>query len=398
MLKIFHCADLHLDSPFAGLEPKKSEASRRRLRELFCRMMKYVAENDYDLVLIAGDLYESGYLTEETRYIIANELANVGCPVVISPGNHDPYDAGSLYRSTKLPENVHVFGSEELSFKELPKIGACVYGYAFTTPSLKANAVVNKCVRDADAINILCAHTEIANPLSVYAPTTYADIDAAGFTYAALGHVHNPPEPNYSACVSAYSGFGEGRGFDEIGAGGALSVRIFDTGDSKKVEIERLIFSSHSYETRKLDISDSADDSEIMSKLRALISAAGYGSQTALRVTLTGVTAPSSSPNTAFLERNCKGELDILEVKDDTLPLLDADKLESDPTLRGEIYRSLKSIIISGSEEERSDAASALRIALAAIEDRDISSFMPPEEVGTGSAENTESYEVDGEI
>jgi len=41
MLKILHCGDLHLDSPFSGLSHDQSEARRQELRDTFTYMMNY---------------------------------------------------------------------------------------------------------------------------------------------------------------------------------------------------------------------------------------------------------------------------------------------------------------------------------------------------------------------
>lgn len=388
MIKIFQFADLHLDSPFASQSVTKAAAARQRLRELFCRMIKYARDGEYDLVLIPGDLYEDGYLTEETMRIVVSELATLACPVFISPGNHDPYTRSSLYKCAKFSENVHIFEGSKLTRIDLPDIGVDVYGYAFTSPSLPENLIANRRVSDTGIVNILCAHTDVFSPTSNYAPTTYADIEAAGFTYAALGHLHNAPEIYRSSCAAAYSGFAEGRGFDELGKGHALSVTIFDTGEIKTVEADRISFSTHSYEIRTLDVSGAEDDASVLGKIRSLISAAEYGSETSLRILLTGTVAPAYRPNVAFLERAGRAELDMLEVRDETLPLLGGE-LDADITLRGEVYRYLKDKMTSGTEDERETASLALRIALAALEDRDIALFMPPEEASvTGVAAN----------
>lgn len=388
MIKIFQFADLHLDSPFASQSVTKAAAARQRLRELFCRMIKYARDGEYDLVLIPGDLYEDGYLTEETMRIVVSELATLACPVFISPGNHDPYTRSSLYKCAKFSENVHIFEGSKLTRIDLPDIGVDVYGYAFTSPSLPENLIANRRVSDTGIVNILCAHTDVFSPTSNYAPTTYADIEAAGFTYAALGHLHNAPEIYRSSCAAAYSGFAEGRGFDELGKGHALSVTIFYTGEVKTVEADRISFSTHSYEIRTLDVSGAEDDASVLGKIRSLISAAEYGSETSLRILLTGTVAPAYRPNVAFLERAGRAELDMLEVRDETLPLLGGE-LDADITLRGEVYRYLKDKMTSGTEDERETASLALRIALAALEDRDIALFMPPEEASvTGVAAN----------
>ena len=60
-MKILHTADIHLDSPFSSLDPKKSEERRDELRDAFENMMKYAKESGVEIVLIAGDLFDYGF-------------------------------------------------------------------------------------------------------------------------------------------------------------------------------------------------------------------------------------------------------------------------------------------------------------------------------------------------
>lgn len=388
MIKIFHFADLHLDSPFSGGDIKRSEAGRRRLRELFCAMMHHVRETGYDLVLIAGDLYDGGFVTEETAELVCRELSSLSCPVVISPGNHDPYSKGSLYTCGKFSDNVHIFSSEKLERFDFDRLGVSVYGYAFTDNTLRANLVAETYVADPKRINILCAHTDVASPLSPYAPMTYADIEAAGFSYAALGHIHKAPDVFRSAsCVCAYSGFGEGRAFDEVGQGGAMAVSLFETGERASVSLERLSFSKYSFEVEAIDVSYIGSDADIEKKIKAVIKEKNYNKNTALRVVLEGMTDVGYIPNAELIAKKCIAEVDFIEIKDKTLPLLDGNFLEEDITVRGELYRALKEKMTSGNERERSLAGMALRIGLAALEGRDLSPFMPKDDTAARSEE-----------
>ena len=51
VLKFLHFGDIHLDTPFAGLSPEKSDERRRGLRENFIKMMEYVRGAGIDYVL-----------------------------------------------------------------------------------------------------------------------------------------------------------------------------------------------------------------------------------------------------------------------------------------------------------------------------------------------------------
>ncbi len=388
MIKIFHIADLHLDSPFSGGDIRRSEKGRSRLREVFRRMMRHVREVGYDLVLIAGDLYDCGFVTEETAALLKSEFELLSCPVVISPGNHDPYIKGSLYSCITFSDNVHIFTSEKTERFDFDNLGVSVYGYAFTDSVYRSNPLGGM-VTDGDRINLLCAHTELNAPLSPYAPMTGADIEQAGFTYAALGHVHRNMEVmRTESCVCAYSGVAEGRAFDETGRGGALSVSIFETGERADVKTEKLSFSGYSFEIIRQNVTYMRNDEEIAEAIREVISEKGYGANNALRVILEGFIDMNFSPNTALIARKCSFAVDHIEVKDNTLPLENSETLERDITIRGEFYRTLKERMNAGDESERTLAGTALRIGLAALEGRELSVFLP------GEIENDEESEA----
>ena len=66
MLKLLHGADFHLDSPFAGLTPEAAQARRRLQRRLPLELAALCKREKCDLVLLAGDLFDSGRVTPES--------------------------------------------------------------------------------------------------------------------------------------------------------------------------------------------------------------------------------------------------------------------------------------------------------------------------------------------
>ena len=71
MLKLIHAADLHLDSPFAGLRPERAAQRRREQRKLLERLAALAAEKQADLVLLAGDLLDGSTVYQETATALA---------------------------------------------------------------------------------------------------------------------------------------------------------------------------------------------------------------------------------------------------------------------------------------------------------------------------------------
>ena len=116
MVKILHTADMHLDSPFTLMDASLSEARRADLRSAFAALMMYVKDNDIDILLIAGDMFEHEYATKETIALAVREFEKVPqCRIVISPGNYDPYTPNCVYKKCQFPANVHIFTEPTIS-------------------------------------------------------------------------------------------------------------------------------------------------------------------------------------------------------------------------------------------------------------------------------------------
>ena len=73
-----------------------------------------------------------------------------------------------------------------------------------------------------------------------------------------------------------------------------------------------------------------------------------------------------------YVDRKTNTLFAYLEIEDNTVPTLDAATLEADPTIIGELYRELKPILENGTAKERTAAARALRIGIAALKGEDI--------------------------
>ncbi len=367
MIRILHSADLHLDSPFRSLGAGQSEARREEQRELFRALICAAKNRRADLLLIAGDLFDSGFTSSSTLKFVADMLATLDCPVIISPGNHDPYREGGVY-SAVFPSNVRIFTSEKISSFYFPKLNVCVHGYAFTGVAHEAAPLAEPLKLDPSKINILCAHTDLDMPTSKNAPIMKKELAASGFDYAALGHIHNPPPvEKLGKTLTAYSGCIEGRSYDECGYGGIIEVNI----DMDSIKHERIRLAKHRYMIEKIDITGCENDTETLEKLRARLAISNYGDDTALRIRLIGAVPPSYTPSTRALKEAIRG-LYAVDIKDETSPILDHGELSEDMSIRGEFYRELIRRMKDGTPEERKTAAEALRIGLSALEGKPI--------------------------
>lgn len=371
-VRILHTGDVHLDSAFSRAGVRGGEERRAELRSVFSDLMRYVKNSQIDILLIAGDLFDSEFATSETLELLVREFSTCRIPIFISPGNHDPYNSESIYSLGKFPKNVHIFKEKSLSCVNIEALNTAVYGWAFEDISHSFSPIADKKVEDPGALNLVCGHAQLDNPLSEYCPVTKRDIEDFGADYYAFGHVHLNPEQKKAGNASyAYSGFLLGRSFDECGAGGAwlIEAEKKENGEGYVIETKRLSFGQHAYESITVNIDGISDTPAIERKIKKEIERLGLGAGCSLRVTLTG--ASSLSFSTKELESGAFG-VDSLEFKNKTTPAYDADKLKEDMTIKGELYRYLLPILEEGTASERETALRALKIGLAALDGRDI--------------------------
>ncbi len=366
-MKFIHCADLHLDSVFSLSSHTQAKARRAELRSDFSALIEYAKKEECELFIISGDLFDDTSITKDTSEMLIREISSFpGCRFVITPGNHDPYHSGSPYALLDFPENVHIFKNENIEYVEYPEINTRVYGYAFTSETMIKSPLSGFCAKEDGMINILAAHADLLSPISPYCPMSENEIKSSKMDYVALGHVHKASELKYAGKTAyAYCGCIEGRGFDETGYKGAFLGEI----TKESLELKTVKISKKRFEIVKCDITGAVsfkDASKIISE-----NCAPYGSDTALRIVLEGMTSDEFSVDENEV-RQIVSKPYYVEIKDNTLPLLDAGYLEKDNTITGAFYRRLLPKIKSENEKERENAILALKYGLKAISGREI--------------------------
>jgi len=375
-LKLLHCSDIHLDTPYVGLSPEKSDERRRGLRSTFMHMMEYVRNGGIDYVLISGDLFETRYATNSTAELIIREMRNCkdfNTRFIIAPGRCDAYNDNPIYTSGRLPDNCYVFDSEALSRFDFDEDKLTVYGWAFGTESMSENPLYEKHVDDGTKINIVCGYADLDGEVdSVTCPISRNDLKRFGADYYALGSRHGGTDfESLGASIFSYSGALESTGFDEPGVGGAklISVKRFASGEIS-IEAKNMSFGQIVFESAAIDITGVDTNNEIINRVSHLVSDKRYGMETALRVELTGFIDPRF-----IVPKNLGSDafgLYSFELIDKTMPLYGTEGFKRDMTVKGELFRQLLPLLESEKEEERLLAARAFREGLAALENREI--------------------------
>jgi DNA repair exonuclease SbcCD nuclease subunit len=150
-------------------------------------------------------------------------------------GNHDPLSAEYLSGS-KMPENVHVFPSGEVTTHIVEMSNGAkvtVAGISYSSQSEPNNLVpLFKSVVGTTVIGVL--HTNVGgnSQHGDYAPCSATDLEQSNVNYWALGHIHDRQVHKSSNGYWAYPGNLQGRSTKatECGPKGALIVEVEENG------------------------------------------------------------------------------------------------------------------------------------------------------------------------
>lgn len=293
-MKFIHAADIHLDSPLRGLAAypdAPAERLRTATRDAFYNLVSRSIEESVDFVVIAGDVYDGDWKDFNTGLFFVRQMGRLrqaGIPVYLLYGNHDA--ESEMTKGLELPDNVHVFSSRKTETFQMDALKVALHGRSFKVATTTDNLLPGypEPIRDWFNIGVLHTALEGNSEHAKYAPCSVGELQAKGYQYWALGHVHEYWIQQGETTI-AYSGNLQGRHIRECGPRGALLVT---TEAGEITDIERLEVDVLRWHSLEVDISG-AETLRAASRLagqnieRLLDSVAG-NLPMAIRVTFTG--------------------------------------------------------------------------------------------------------------
>jgi exonuclease SbcD len=271
VLRILHFADLHLDRTFTGLGMTSGEATRRReeLRSALRRIVDVALALDVDAVTVGGDLYEHDRLNPDTGRFIAGQFARLAPrPVLIAPGNHDPYVPNSPYCQLDWVDNVHIFDSMTWTSKQLTA-GVTLWGVGHNGPAVDRNLLQDLRL-DRSRTHIALLHGSDVSAGCVgpaaYCPFKRSDVERSGAAFLLLGHDHTLQLWSRNRPRYAYPGSPEPLGFYTEGPHYVLVLTV----DRGAISVEPLQINQVRYRTEQIDVTGLSTTQELCSELRRL--------------------------------------------------------------------------------------------------------------------------------
>jgi len=363
-VRIVHIADVHLEMAFGGHEPAFGAKRRAQLRAAFERALGLAREREARAICIAGDLYEDRHAGPDTAAYLRRCLGELApIRVFLSPGNHDPCSAGSVYRQMQpLPSNVVVF--EERAFRpERLADGITLWGMGQTSALDRARALADfKC--DGDGLHLLLFHGSNEEHMppgkETIAPFTDREIANAGAAHAMVGHFHG----KLQGLHHAYPGSPEPLNPSEDGEHTASIVSV---GDGRvTVSFERL--NSTRYVETDVDVAECGDSTALARVIRErAASVVTEPGSVFCRLRLVGAAPASLDPDLLSLREELIAMYPGFELVDDFQAFdLEAIAREGN-TVRSAFVSEMRTRIAGATAGEAAVLEAALRFGLLAF-------------------------------
>ena len=217
---IFHTADIHLNSNLkSNLDGEKAKLRRDEIKNNFYNLISLAEKQNVQFFIIAGDMFdtETGIVRLKNQFLdIVSEHPNIKFLYV--NGNHDE----TSFLNEDIPPNLYVF-KKDWTYYDFDNI---TFAGKFVPIAVKADHF--------DGLNLNPNRTNIVVLHGDITLTNSEDIDYAinlnalkgkNIDYLALGHKHDFEQGRLdNRGTFAYPGTLDGRGFDEIGTKGYISI------------------------------------------------------------------------------------------------------------------------------------------------------------------------------
>ncbi|GIN84112.1 putative metallophosphoesterase YhaO [Heyndrickxia sporothermodurans] len=236
-IQFIHTADLHLDSPFVGLNYLPKTIFKRIQESTFTSLIKLIdaaISMKVDFVLICGDLYDGEDRSIKAQARLRKQmerLQEAGIEVFMLHGNHDHLSGN--WTTIEMPSNVHIFSPKVEMKSFISKHGDKVHIYGFSYPERHVmEKKINEYQRIEGAdyhIGMLHGHCEGNSAVhQPYAPFSIQDLLGKHMDYWALGHIHKQQVLHNDDPYIVYPGNIQGRHRKEDGTKGCFAVTLTD--------------------------------------------------------------------------------------------------------------------------------------------------------------------------
>jgi len=239
LIRFLHTSDWQLGMTRHFLSEEAQARFTQDRIDAIRRIGELAREHGAAFVVVAGDVFESNQVARQTVVRALEAMAAIPVPVLLLPGNHDPLDAASVYRSPtfrqRRPPHVCVL-EEPAPIEPTGTAGVEVIGAPWSSKQPLADLVAAQLRALAPCapgrLRIVVGHggvDALAPDRSRPELIRCAEVDAAladgRLHYLALGDRHSTTSIGDAGAVW-YSGAPVATDFDEVDPGNVLLVEI----------------------------------------------------------------------------------------------------------------------------------------------------------------------------
>jgi len=373
VLRLLHTADVHLGARHADLGDRAA-TQRERQYAAFVATIDLAVGEKVDLVLIAGDLFDSNVQPKRSVERAASQLqrlVDARIRLVIAPGTHDVYDRASIYRAYDLAAMAGAVGSDLVTVLDpdhpdvhLKSLDVVVHGRCFATKRAPHSPLrgldTSKDDRATWHVGLLHAALAIEGKTDGdEVVITTDEIAATHLDYLALGHWHSTTKGKAGRTPYAYSGAPEPIALDQDGAGNALLVTLDEVDGKKTVTVEERRVGRTRVEKVQLDAATVGSQPSLVSKL-----AERADQDLVLDVEIIGVKPDELDVHVDEVETELADRFLKVRVRDRSVAPLPEGPVVSADTVLGAFIRDLEAQIAEAEARDDEATSNELRDSL----------------------------------
>lgn len=355
-MKIIHCADLHLDSRMeTHFTTEQAKSRRMEMLATFEDMVDYGLEHQVEIILIAGDLFDSN---QENSSLIKKQVLELirhtnEIDFIYLAGNHD--GDGFVLEQEEIPDNLKLFSSKEWMTYS--------YGSIRISGLNPSEASVDNLMWEEENFNIVMLHGQIRE----YGSKSFSDDillqDYAGqaIDYLALGHIHEYTKGRLDERgIYCYPGCLEGRGFDECGEKGFVLLEI----QGSKFKMDFVPFSRRVFHRIEVDIKKGTGEEtyyKVMNEVDQI------PATDMIYVILSGERMMEDEWDVSYIHQRLKDRFFLVKLEDKTRGILSTKHLEEDLSIKGEYIRIVNQLDLTDQERDE-----VIQMGLLALQGRQV--------------------------
>jgi len=359
MLRLLHLSDVHLGARHPELGATGA-AQRERQWQALERALELAAAEGCAVALISGDLFDSNAQPRRSVERVAKAVGaavSAGVTVAILPGDCDPFDASSVYRTFDLAALAGMPGADGIHVLEpgrrllvLPALDLAVRAYQ-PAEGTSLDEALGEAPDEAETgvrMRVGVAHVAPGGT-----PPSEAALVASGLDYLALGGSMAPAQGGGGARRWADPGAIESTG--ESGAVGQALLVMLDPDARQRVRVDPRPVGRTRQRRLELSVDGFADESALVEHLSAL-----GDPDLVCEVHLAGTRPLGLQVDEAALEARLAPGFFHLRIHDASLAPAPAGPVPAPGSIAGAFRLDVGGRIATAAEEGRSDDAREL--------------------------------------